>query len=697
MSAPERIRQLRESIEHHNRRYYVEDSPEISDTEYDALFRELQALEEAHPELRTPDSPTQRVGGAPAAELTPVRHEVPMLSIRTETDADDSGAAKFDARIRRELRLGADDPPVEYAAELKFDGLAISLRYEQGELVRAATRGDGEVGEDVTANVRTIQRIPLRLKGAAPQVLEVRGEIFMTRAAFEKLNRRQAETGGKPFINPRNTAAGAVRQLDPKITARRPLSFSAYGFGTVRGMPLPPRHSELLDALEALGLPVDGHRKVVRGAEGLIAYHAQIREKRAGLPFDIDGVVYKVNDLERQASLGYVAREPRWAVAHKYPAEEALTAVLAIEVQVGRTGTLTPVAKLAPVFVGGVTVASATLHNEDELRRKDVWVGDTVVVRRAGDVIPEVVSVRQPGARRPQDRFEMPQACPVCGSPTVRVAGEAATRCTGGLYCKAQRRQTLLHFAARRAMDIEGLGEKLVEQLVERDLVRNPADLYALRKEALAGLERMAEKSAANLLSHIESSRHAELHRFIYALGIPGVGEEVAKILARHFRSLDALLGAEWASLAADKEAIRKENAQRKKRGEALRPVPLEGIGPELAESIAKFLREPHNREVIGRLRQAVSIAAPESAKGVVKAAAGQAKSFVLTGSLAGMTRGEARAAIEAKGHKVAGSVSKSTDYVVAGTDAGSKLAKARSLGVAVIDEAQLRRILEDN
>jgi DNA ligase (NAD+) len=697
MSAPERIRQLREAIEHHNRRYYVEDSPEISDAEYDALFRELQALEEAHPELRTPDSPTQRVGGAPAAELTPVRHDLPMLSIRTETDADDAGAAKFDARIRRELGLGADDPPVEYAAELKLDGLAISLRYEHGELVRAATRGDGEVGEDVTANVRTIHRIPLRLKGAAPQVLEARGEIFMTRAAFERLNRRQVEAGGKPFINPRNTAAGAVRQLDPKVTARRPLSFYAYGCGTVRGMALPRRHSELLDALEALGLPVDGHRKVVRGAEGLIAYHAEVREKRASLPFDIDGVVYKVNDLELQASLGYVAREPRWAVAHKYPAEEALTAVLAIEVQVGRTGTLTPVAKLAPVFVGGVTVASATLHNEDELRRKDVWVGDTVVVRRAGDVIPEVVSVRQPGARRPQDRFEMPQACPVCGSPTVRIAGEAATRCTGGLYCKAQRKQTLLHFAARRAMDIEGLGEKLVEQLVERDLVRNPADLYELRKETLVGLERMAEKSAANVLSHIESSRNTELHRFIYALGIPGVGEEVAKILARHFRSLDALLGAEWASLAADKEAIRKDNAQRKKRGEAMRPVPLEGIGPELAESIEKFLREPHNREVIGRLRQAVRIAAPESATGVARAAAGPAKSFVLTGTLAGMTRDEARAAIEAKGHKVAGSVSKSTDYVVAGTDAGSKLAKARSLGVAVIDEAQLRRILEDN
>jgi DNA ligase (NAD+) len=691
MKVEEKVRRLRETIERHNRLYYVEDAPQISDAEYDALFRELQALEESHPELRTPDSPTQRVGGAPATELAPVRHEVPMLSIRTETDTEAEGAAKFDARLRRELAHGPDAPPIEYSAELKFDGLAISLRYENGELARAETRGDGQVGEDVTANVRTIHAIPLRLKGRAPEVLEARGEIFMTRAAFEKLNRRQAEAGEKPFINPRNTAAGAVRQLDARITAKRPLSFSAYGIGTQRGWKMPARQSDLLDALQAFGLPVDGHRRVIRGAEGLAAYHGDVAKRRETLPFDIDGVVYKVNSLELQARLGSLAREPRWAVAHKYPPEEALTEVLAIEVQVGRTGTLTPVAKLKPVFVGGVTVANATLHNEDELRRKDVWAGDTVVVRRAGDVIPEVVGVRRQGARRAQDRFEMPQACPVCGSPTVRVAGEAATRCTGGLYCKAQRRQTLLHFAGRRAMDIEGLGEKLVEQLVERELVRNPADLYELTADALAGLERMGEKSAANVLASIERSRKAELARFIYALGIPGVGEEVAKILARHFGSLEALIGAEWSRLAADKEAIRKDNAQRKKRGEPPAPVPLEGIGPELAESIEKFLREHHNRDVIRRLVSAVAVAAPEKAK-----AAARAKTFVLTGTRAGMTRDEARAAIEAKGHKVAGSVSKNTDYVVAGEEAGSKLDKARSLGVAVIDAHELQRILEE-
>jgi DNA ligase (NAD+) len=690
MNVREKARRLRETIEHHNRLYYVEDAPEISDAEYDRLFRELQELEQNHPELRTADSPTQRVGGAPSAELAAVPHEVPMLSIRTETDTEPEGAAKFDARVRRELALAADAPPVEYSAELKFDGLAISLRYEHGRLVRAATRGDGQVGEDVTANVRTIHAIPLQLKGRAPDVLEARGEIFMTRAAFERLNRRQAEAGEKPFINPRNTAAGAVRQLDPRITARRPLSFSAYGVGAQRGWKIPGRQSEVLDALEAFGLPVDRHRKVIRGAEGLAAYHADIARQRATLAFDIDGVVYKVNSLALQAQLGSLAREPRWAVAHKYQPEEALTEVLGIEVQVGRTGTLTPVAKLKPVFVGGVTVANATLHNEDELRRKDVWVGDTVVVRRAGDVIPEVVGVRKQGARRAQDRFEMPQACPVCGSPTVRVAGEAATRCTGGLYCKAQRKQTLLHFAGRRAMDIEGLGEKLVDQLVERELVRNPADLYDLTVETLAGLERMAEKSAANVFASIEKSRRAELARFIYALGIPGVGEEVAKILARHFGSLEALSGAEWSSLAADKEAIRKENAQRKKRGEPPAPVPLEGIGPELAESIEKFLRERHNRDVIERLLSAVTIAA-EKAR-----AAARGKTFVLTGTLAGMTRDEARAAIEAKGHKVAGSVSKNTDYVVAGEEAGSKLDKARSLGVPVIDGQALQRILEE-
>jgi DNA ligase (NAD+) len=612
-----------------------------------------------------------------------------MLSIRTETDTEDSGAAKFDARIRKELDLGADEPAVEYAAELKLDGLAISLRYEDGLLVRAATRGDGEVGEDVTANVRTIHSIPLKLKGKAPAVLEVRGEIFMTRAAFEKMNRRQAAAGEKLFINPRNTAAGAVRQLDPRITARRPLSFFAYGYGVVRGLRL-RRHSELLDAIEAFGLPVERHREVVRGADGLIAYHSEIGKKRDSLPFDIDGVVYKVNDLDLQSGLGFVAREPRWAVAHKYPAQEELTEVLGIGVQVGRTGTLTPVAKLKPVFVGGVTVANATLHNEDELRRKDVWAGDTVVVRRAGDVIPEIVSVRTPGPRRPGDRFEMPTGCPECGSPVVRVSGEAATRCTGGLYCKAQRKQTLLHFAARRAMDIEGLGEKIVDQLVERDLVRNPADLYTLEVATLTDLDRMAEKSAENLKRSIDGSRSAELNRFIYALGIPGVGEEVAKILARHAGTLQAFLAADWPKLTADKEAIRKENAGRKKRGEPMLEVPLEGIGPELSDGIQKFLGEPHNRDVIERLAREVKVSA------TTKPAAAAGKTFVLTGSLAGMTRDEAREALEARGHKVAASVSKKTDYVVAGADAGSKLDKARSLGVKIIGEDELRELLKE-
>jgi DNA ligase (NAD+) len=684
----ERVERLRAEIERHNRLYYEADAPEITDAEYDRLFRELEQLEREHPELATPDSPTQRVGGAPAKDLASVRHEVPMLSIRTETDTEDSGAVNFDARIRRELGLAESDPPVQYAAELKLDGLAISLRYEKGALVRAATRGDGEVGEEVTANVRTIHSIALMLKGKTPAVLEVRGEIFMTRAAFDKMNRRQAELGEKLFINPRNTAAGAVRQLDPKITAQRPLTFSAYGYGVIRGMRLPHRHSELLDAIEAFGVPVDKRRAVVRGAAGLIEYHARVRAEREKLPFDIDGVVYKVNDLDAQRELGNVAREPRWAVAHKYPPEEEVTEVQAIEVQVGRTGTLTPVAKLKPVFVGGVTVSNATLHNEDELRRKDVWVGDTVVIRRAGDVIPEIVSVRQPGARRPQDRFEMPKSCPVCGSPVVRIAGEAATRCTGGLYCKAQRKQTLLHFAGRRAMDIDGLGEKIVDQLVERELVKNPADLYRLDEPTLAALERMAEKSAANLIANIERSKQAELHRFIYALGIPGVGEEVAKILARHFGSMKAFLSADWTALMADKEAVRKENAQRKKRGEPPAEVPLEGIGPELAESIDKFMHEPHNREVIERLTRTVSIAAPARPR----ERGGQ--TFVLTGSLAGMTRDEAREALEARGHKVAASVSKKTDYVVAGADAGSKLERARSLGVPVIDETKLREIL---
>jgi DNA ligase (NAD+) len=690
MSVPKEPRQraeaLRGEIERHNRLYYTEDRPEISDAEYDRLFRELQDLESRYPALQTPDSPTQRVGGAPREELAPVRHEVPMLSIRTETDTEDTGAAKFDARIRRELGLAPGDPPVEYAAELKFDGLAISLRYEHGVLVLAATRGDGETGEDVTSNVRTIRSIPAKLRKRLPALLEVRGEIYMRRADFEELNERQRAHGERIYVNPRNAAAGAVRQLDPRVTARRPLSFSAHGFGRVQGLTF-HRHSELLDALEEVGLPVNGEREVVHGADGLIDYHRRIGARRDKLPFDIDGVVYKVNSLELQRRLGFVAREPRWAVAHKYPAQEETTEVVAIEVQVGRTGTLTPVARLKPVFVGGVTVTNATLHNEDELRRKDVWVGDTVIVRRAGDVIPEVVGVYAKGPR--EERFEMPRQCPECGSPVVRIPGEAATRCTGGLYCKAQRKQTLLHFAARRAMDIEGLGERLVDQLVERRLVSSPADLYGLDASRLESLERMGEKSAANLVANIERSRQVELHRFIFALGIPGVGEEVAKILARHFGSLEALEHADWPSLAADKEAVRRDNAQRKKRGEPAAAVPLEGIGPELMESIGKFMREPHNRQVLRRLGVELHIRA---APGPRPAAEG--KTFVLTGTLASMTREEAQAALEARGHKVAGSVSKRTDFVVAGADAGSKLDKARGLGVPVLDESRFLELL---
>ena len=689
MSVPQEARAralvLRAELERHNRLYYVDDSPEITDAEYDRLFNELQELEEKFNELRTPDSPTQRVGGAVRDELVPVRHAVPMLSIRTETDTEDSGAEKFDARIRRELGLKPEDPPVEYAVELKFDGVAINLRYEDGELVQAATRGDGERGEDVTANVRTIRSLPLRLSQKVP-LLEVRGEIFMHRNDFERLNERQRAAGERPYVNPRNAAAGAVRQLDPKVTARRPLRFSAHGFGELEGLSFETQ-TEFLDRIKALGLPVHSTHKIARGAQELVDFHRDISQRREALPFDIDGVVYKVNSLALQEQLGFVAREPRWAVAHKYPAQEQTTEVLQIEIQVGRTGVLTPVARLKPVFVGGVTVTNATLHNEDELRRKDVWVGDTVVVRRAGDVIPEVVGVRENGPR--SERFEMPKACPVCGSPVVRVSGEAATRCTGGLYCKAQRKGTLIHFAGRRAMDIEGLGEKLVDQLVEKSLVANPADLYRLDAATLESLERMGEKSAQNLVAEIEKSRRTELHRFIYALGIPGVGEEVAKILARHFRSVQALAEADWAKLAADKEAARKENAQRKKRGERALEVPLEGIGPELMDSIQKFLREPHNHGVISRLVSIVEIkrAAPSRR-------AAEGKTFVLTGTLESMTRDEAQARLEGLGHKVAGSVSKKTDYVVAGADAGSKLDKAKDLGVAVLDEAQFVEFL---
>jgi len=686
MSVPRNIRErseaLRKTLERHNRLYYVEDHPEIDDAEYDRLFEELLALEAKHPELASADSPTQRVGAAPLPEFAEVRHRTPMLSIANAFDEE--AVRAFDRRVREALEVDA----VEYAAEPKFDGLAISLTYRDGLLHEGATRGDGTTGEDVTPNLRTLRSIPLRLpKAADTRELEVRGEVLMYRRDFDALNARQRELGEKEYVNPRNAAAGAVRQLDSRVTATRPLRFFAYAVSHASQARW-SRHSEALERLVELGFRVSKEREVVQGAEGLLAYYRKMGQARDKLPYAIDGVVYKVDRLDWQERLGFVARAPRFALAHKYPAEERATEILGIDVQVGRTGALTPVARLKPVFVGGATITNATLHNEDELRRKDVWIGDTVIVRRAGDVIPEVVGVKAKGPRRPGDHFAMPEKCPVCASPVVRVPGEAATRCTGGLYCKAQRKQTLLHFAARRAMDIEGLGEKLVDQLVERDLVKNPADLYRLDGKTLAGLERMGEKSAQNVFESIQRSRKGELSRFIYALGIPGVGEEVAKILARHFGSLEAFLEADWATAAADKEAARKDNAQRKKRGEPLQPVPLEGIGPELMDSIEKFLHERHNRDVIRRLADAIDV----KQTGARPAADG--KTFVLTGSLSSMTRDEAQAALEAKGHQVAGSVSKRTDFVVAGEDAGSKLDKARRLGVTVLDEKRFLELL---
>ena len=677
----ERAAALRAQLQHHAHLYYTLDAPELPDAEYDRLFQELQALEEAFPELRTPDSPTQRILGQILPGFATVRHAVPMLSIRTETDTEASGAVAFDVRVRKELGLSPADPAVQYEAELKFDGLAVSLRYEQGVLLQGATRGDGETGEDVTQNIRTLRQIPLRLQGdAVPAVLEVRGEVFMRRDDFEALNERQREKiaagarNEKTFVNPRNAAAGALRQLDPAIAASRPLSFYAYGYGEVQGWKtMPETHSGILDALMQFGLPVSSHRTVAAGAPELVEFHKQIAALRDSLPFDIDGVVYKVNDLALQKRLGFVSREPRWAVAHKYPAQEQLTTVQAIDVQVGRTGKLTPVAKLAPVFVGGVTVTNATLHNEEEARRKDVRVGDTVVVRRAGDVIPEVVSVvldRRPEGTVP---FSMPDACPVCGSAVGREEGEVDTRCTAGLFCRAQRKQAVLHFAQRRAMDIENLGEKLVDQLVEGGLIHSLPDLYELKLETLARLDRMAEKSAQNLLDGLEKSRHTTLARFIYGLGIRHVGETTAKDLARHFGRLDALL-------AADEQAL----------------LQVPDVGPVVASSIRHFLEEPHNREVIERLR-AHGVTWPES-DGAVDSMAPQplaGKTFVLTGTLPNMGRDEAKELLEAAGAKVAGSVSKKTDYVVAGAEAGSKLEKAQALGVAVLDEAGMLELLK--
>ena len=655
---------LRAEIERHNYLYHVLDAPEIPDAEYDRLFRKLQALEGDYPELALPDSPTQRVGAAPLAAFSQVVHRVPMLSLNNAFFEADVLA--FDRRVQEVL--GAGD--IDYAVEPKFDGLAINLIYQNGVLVQAATRGDGATGEDVTANLRTVNSVPLRLAGA-PSLLEVRGEVLMQKADFAALNAQQRDKGEKEFVNPRNAAAGSLRQLDSRITATRHLTFFAYGIGAAEGVALPHSHGELMSLLECWHLPVCNERSVVRGAAGLLDYYRRIGEKRPSLPYDIDGVVYKVNDLRAQDELGFVSRAPRWAVAHKFPAEEALTVVEDITVQVGRTGTLTPVARLKAVFVGGATVTNATLHNEDEVRRKDVRIGDTVIVRRAGDVIPEVVgSVPE---QRPADarEFEMPTACPVCGSQVVRLPDEAAARCSGGLYCPAQRKQALLHFASRRAMDIEGLGDKLVDQLVDRELVKNPADLYRLGMAILANLERMAEKSAENLLEALEKSKATTLARFVYALGIRNVGEATAKELARHFGKLDAL--------AAASE-------------EVLQQVP--DIGPIVAQSIAQFFAEKHNLDVINSLRDA-GVHWQESG-GVQPAPGGAAsgKTFVLTGTLPHFSRDETKEKIEAQGGKVVGSVSKKTDFVVVGAEPGSKYAKALELGVTILDEAGLLELL---
>jgi DNA ligase (NAD+) len=662
---------LRKAIDAHNHAYYVVDRPTVSDAEYDALYRELAALEAEHPSLVTPDSPTQRVGGAPRSEFAPVRHAVRLLSIRTETNTTPSGAVDFDARIRRDLGLAADAPPIEYGAELKFDGLAINLRYERGRLTVAATRGDGEVGEDVTRNILTIGAIPRKLATRhPPDVLDVRGEVYMSRAEFARLNARQSEAGLRTFINPRNTAAGAVRQLDPAMTAQRPLAFFAYGIGEVQGFELPATHAGLLDMLAGFGLPVDDHRRVVQGAGELVAFYEHVTAIRDELPFDIDGVVYKVNSLALQRKLGFVTREPRWAVAHKFPAEEQATRLVDIGVQVGRTGAITPIARLEPVFVGGVTVTSATLHNEDEVRRKDVRIGDTVIVRRAGDVIPEIVRVVV--ERRPADarEFVMPTKCPQCGSAVERLPDEAIARCTGGLVCPAQRKQGLRHFASRHAMDIEGLGEKLIDQLVDSGRVRSAADIFRLRVEDLAALERMADKSAANVVAAIDRSRSTTLARFIYALGIRHVGEATARDLATHFGALDPILAASQEDLLAVRD-----------------------VGPVLAESIRDFLAEPHNRDVIDALRAAkVHFAEGPPKRPQDGPLAG--RTFVLTGTLPSLSRDEATALLEAAGASVTGSVSKKTDYVVAGADAGSKLTRAEALGIAIIDEAQLRALV---
>lgn len=664
----QRAAELRQAIEHHNYRYYVLDDPDVPDAEWDRLMSELQALEEHYPELVDARSPTQRVGSQPAGAFTQVRHDVPMLSLGNAFSEDE--LTDFDRRVRGKLE-GVKS--VEYTAEPKLDGLAVSVLYLDGQLERGATRGDGTVGEDVTHNIRTIRSVPLSLQGAGwPRVLEVRGEVYMPKAGFTRMNERIAADGGKTFVNPRNAAAGSLRQLDPKLTATRPLDVFFYGLGRVEGAEMPDTHSETLASLRDWGLRTCPEARVVCGVGGCLAFYQDIGARREQLPYEIDGVVYKVDRLDYQKELGSVSRAPRWAVAHKFPAQEELTTVLDVEFQVGRTGALTPVARLEPVFVGGVTVSNATLHNIDELHRKDVRVGDTVIVRRAGDVIPEVVKVienRRPDGAGP---VELPGSCPICQSEVERPQGEAVARCTGGLFCPAQRKQALWHFASRRAMDIDGLGDKIIDQLLEADLIGNPADIYVLRgrRDEILDLERMGEKSAERLLDSIDRSRETTLARFLFALGIREVGEATAENLADYFGSLDALRSASEEDL-----------------------VEVPDVGPIVAAHIVKFLRQPHNREVIEALVGA-GIAWPEQESSAGREKPLDGKIFVLTGTLQSMTRDDAKARLKALGAKVTGSISKKTDYLVAGEKAGSKLAKAEELGVEVIGEEELLGLL---
>ena len=665
-----KIESLRDEIRYHNYRYHTLDDIEIPDAEYDRLVRELQQLEAEHPELITPDSPTQRVGAEPSAALQTVQHRLPMLSLDNVFSEDE--LRDFHRRATEKLELEGDAEDLIYAAEPKLDGAAVSLLYEHGKLVRAATRGDGTTGEDITHNVRTIESVPLRLLGSGyPELLEVRGEVFMPRAGFEAYNEKARAAGEKTFVNPRNAAAGSLRQLDPKLTAERPLDMYVYSVGLVEGGELPDRHSKIIDRLGEWGLKTCPERDVVSGVDGCLAYFERIGAKRDELPYDIDGVVYKVDSLAMQRELGYVARAPRWAVAHKFPAQEELTKVLGVEFQVGRTGALTPVARLEPVFVGGVTVSNATLHNIDELHRKDVRVGDTVIIRRAGDVIPEVVSVIKKRRPRKTSVVELPATCPICDSHIAREDGEAVARCTGGLYCKAQRAEALKHFVSRRAMDIEGLGAKLIAQFVDEDRLANPAEIYELTKDELANRERMGEKSAENLVNAIKKSKSTTLARFLFALGIREVGEATAANLAAYFGNLQAIIH-------ATKDEL----------------LHVPDVGPVVAARIRDFLDEEHNLQVISRLQELGVHWDDSDPMQVAEDGALSGKTFVITGTLPNMTRDEAKALIQNNGGKVTGSVSAKTSYLLAGEKAGSKLAKAQKLDVDVIDLDRLFKLI---